>query len=73
MSDVDIIISEMDDLKSKVDIRKVEICKMEKRIEELDELLGVSEFDDEGMGVESLSCRYNIIVGWRDNSFLKLL
>ena len=52
MSDVDIIISEMDDLKSKVDIRKVEICKMEKRIEELDEVLGVSEFDDEGMVVE---------------------
>ena len=30
MSDVDIIISEMDDLKSKVDSRKVEICGMEK-------------------------------------------
>jgi|TARA_Y100000296_G_scaffold30350_1_gene35309 Fe-S-cluster formation regulator IscX/YfhJ len=52
MSDVDIIISEMDDLKSKVDSRKVEICGMEERIEELDELLGVSIFDDEGMIVE---------------------
>ncbi len=52
MSDVNIIISEMDDLKSKVDSRKVEICGMEERIEELDELLGVSIFDDEGMLIE---------------------
>ncbi len=52
MSDVDIIISEMDDLKSKVDSRKVEICGMEERIEELDELLGVLIFDDEGMLIE---------------------
>ena len=52
MSDVDIIISEMDDLKSKVDSRKVEICGMEERIEELDELLGLSIFDDEGMLIE---------------------
>ena len=52
MIDVDIFISELDELKFKVDIRKVEICKMEERIEELDELLGVSEFDDVLMVVD---------------------
>ena len=52
MSDVDIIISEMDDLKSKVDSRKVEICEMEERIGELNELLDVCVFDDDGMDID---------------------
>jgi Fe-S-cluster formation regulator IscX/YfhJ len=49
MSDFENIVSEIDDLKSKVDSRKVEICEMEERIGELNELLDVCVFDDDGM------------------------
>jgi len=52
MSDFENIVSEIDDLKSKVDSRKVEICEMEERIGELNELLDVCVFDDDGMDKE---------------------
>jgi Fe-S-cluster formation regulator IscX/YfhJ len=52
MSDFENIVSEIDDLKSKVDSRKVEICEMEERIGELNELLDVCVFDDDGMDEE---------------------
>ena len=52
MSDFENIISEIDDLKSKVDSRKVEICEMEERIGELNELLDVCVFDDDGMDID---------------------
>ena len=52
MSDFENIVSEIDDLKSKVDSRKVEICEMEERIEELNELLDVCVFDDDGMDID---------------------
>jgi Fe-S-cluster formation regulator IscX/YfhJ len=52
MSDFENIVSEIDDLKSKVDSRKVEICEMEERIGELNELLDVCVFDDDGMDID---------------------
>ena len=49
MSDAEKIISEIGELEEKVENREDEIRDMKSRIEELNEILGVSNFDDDGM------------------------
>ena len=49
MSDAEKIISEIGELEEKVENREDEIRDMKSRIEDLNEILGVSNFDDDGM------------------------
>ena len=48
MNDADKILSEIDKLEEKVEVREDEIRNMKSRIEDLREILGVSNFDDGG-------------------------
>jgi hypothetical protein len=54
MSDFENIVSEIDDLKSKIDSRKMvrSLRMFEERIGELNELLDVCVFDDDGMDID---------------------
>ena len=52
MSDAEKIISEIGELEEKVENREDEIRDMKNRIDDLNEILGVSNFDDDGMIME---------------------